>query len=331
MRRDKTRRVGRPVALALMGAGIAAGGAALARAERTWERAGDATGGRPLSLPPAAETTVRTPDGAELAVAVAGAADGPTVVLAHGWTNERRVWGEVAGRLAAGHRVVLYDHRGHGRSTVGTAPLDLDTLADDLRLVLEHVDVRDAVVAGHSMGGMTAQAFAVRHPEVCRDRVSALVLVATACCGIGGGPVEPPPGVVGHPLVNTALARRRLGRLAMRSALGDDPAAAQLDALAAMVRATPPEVRAELLRAMRTMDLRVPLAAVDLPVVVLSGTRDRVTPPPLSRHMVEAIPGARLVVIPGAGHQLMWEAVDEVVTAIADAARSAPALSESAS
>ena len=90
--------------------------------------------------------------------------------------------------------------------------------------------------------------------------------------------------------------------------------------------ATEPHVRAELLRVIRAMDLRKGLADVDLPTVVLSGTRDRITPPRLSRLIVEALPQARLVALPGAGHMLPWEEADRVAATIADAAAAVPAL-----
>ena len=79
---------------------------------------------------------VPTPDGASLAVWDIGT--GPTVVLPHCWGCSHAVWVPVARRLVeSGHRVVLYDQRGHGATTRGTAPLSIETLADDLAAVLE--------------------------------------------------------------------------------------------------------------------------------------------------------------------------------------------------
>lgn len=324
----RTRSRGKPVVLALVGAGVGAAVAArgIARAGRAWDAAEDPTGGAPMALPDVEESTVRTADGAELAVAVAGASnDGPTVVLVHCWTGDRRVWGPVAQRLAADHRVVLYDARGHGRSTVGTADLTLDTLADDLRAVLEHIDASDVIIAGHSMGGMTTQAFAIRHPEVRRARVAGIVLVATACNGIAEG-TSMSPRFLELRITDEMFNRPRIGRLMVRNTVGDVCATAHLDAVLETMIATPPHVRADLLRSMLAMDLRAGLADVDLPVVILSGTKDRVTRPELSRRMVEALPEARLVVLPGMGHMLPWEAPELVTSTIADVAAAAPAL-----
>jgi pimeloyl-ACP methyl ester carboxylesterase len=236
----------------------------------------------------------------------------------------------VATRLAADHRVVLYDHRGHGRSTVGGAPLTLDTLADDLRLVLDHVDARDAVLAGHSMGGMTVQSFALRHPDALAERVTALALVATAGHGVdsgSGGRVG--PAVNGLSFVGPVLASGSLGRVVMRGAVGEVACRSHIDAVIETFGATAPAVRAGFQRALLAMDFRAGLVSVDLPVVIVSGTEDNVTPHPLSRSLAELLPGARLVTLPGMGHMLPWEAPDRVVTEIARLARAAPVVSGS--
>ncbi len=113
-------------------------------------------------------TVVRTLDGAQLAVwdLEGGAADAPVVVLPHCWGCSHEVWLPVTRRLREeGYRVVLYDQRGHGASTRGTAPLTIETLAHDLTAVLDGTDVRDVVLAGHSMGGMTIMSLATHRPD----------------------------------------------------------------------------------------------------------------------------------------------------------------------
>ena len=147
-----------------------------------------------LSLPAGESLAVTTDDGARLAVTVAGrAAEGRggspaahPVVLPHCWTGSRAVWAPVARRLVdAGHPVVLYDQRGHGDSTLGRHAISVDRLGADLGTVLDHLDLRDAVLAGHSMGGMTVMAHACRQAGRLGERARGLVLVATAAHGLG--------------------------------------------------------------------------------------------------------------------------------------------------
>src|SRR5262249_28717953 len=121
-----------------------------------------------LTLPPGEERTVVTDDGAALAVTDTRPDDRrgtATVVFAHCWTNNRAVWAPVAREvLAAGHRVVLYDQRGHGASTVGEEPPRVPRLGADLARILAELDLHDTVLVGHSMGGFGTVAFACEHP-----------------------------------------------------------------------------------------------------------------------------------------------------------------------
>lgn len=294
---------------------------------RSWARNEDPTGGLPLDdlrlLPGVERHVVQSDDGATLDLVTAGSGDRRPIVLSHCWTGDRRVWGPVARRLVVGgHRVALYDQRGHGASTIGTGGLTLEALGADLASVLEHIDARDAVVAGHSMGGMSVQAMSAGHAVRVDGRVGAAVLVATACAGVGAAHRfhRHGPRVVGRRRVEQLLGRQVLGPLAVRDYVGRRPCLSHLRAVTETFRATPSEVRVGLLEAMLAMDLTGSLASLGVPVVVVVGDADRHTPPQLARRLVEAVPGARLVVVPDAGHMLPFEAPDLLAGLVADAA-----------
>lgn len=297
-------------------AGLAAAGAGAAVVgRRRWESAPDPTKGLPLLLPAGEERTVVAPDGTKLAVTtMSPAATGPAgrpIVLVHGWTADARMWAPVARRLvAAGRRVVVYDLRGHGRSTVGAAGTTIAALAEDLRAVLEAVDARDVVLGGHSMGGMTAQLLAIRHPDVVADRVACLVLISTAArrvVPVAAGVVS---GVVGSGALAAAMGSPVLGPLLVRGVHGKNVSLVALDATRATVQTTPSEVRSGFMRAMADMDLTPELPAIRVPTLVVSGSRDYLALPVRSREIAGLIPGARLEVVNGAGHQLPFERPD---------------------
>ena len=103
---------------------------------------------------------------------------------------------------------MLYDQRGHGASTRGTAPLTIETLAHDLTAVLDAADVRDAVLAGHSMGGMTIMSLATHRPDVLKERAKATVLVATAATSSGTGSGQ--GARVANALVASSLVSRAM-------------------------------------------------------------------------------------------------------------------------
>lgn len=111
------------------------------------------TAGAPTSL----HRSTVTRDTAELAVYEQGHPDRPTVILVHGWPDTHRLWDAVAARLAAGHRVVTYDTRGHGESTAPqtTRAFAIDAFADDLYAVIDAVSPdRPVHVVGHDWGSV---------------------------------------------------------------------------------------------------------------------------------------------------------------------------------
>lgn len=271
------------------------------------------------------EVALISHDGAQLAVTSCGPIDGPVVVLAHCWTGSRNTWAPVARRLVAeGCRVVRWDQRGHGRSLAGHKGHTVEGLADDLCTVLEQLDLHDVVLAGHSLGGMTVQAFATHHHDVFHERTRAAVLVAT-----GGANLRNPlnarmPNLVRAAPIERAFQNPVAGRMMVRSTFGRAAHRHHLETTVTDFLATPPHVRFEFLQSIWDMDLRDGIAKIDVPTSILVGSRDTLTPVPLSRLLAATIPGAELTVLPGLGHMLPYEAPAVVAETILHHVRRAP-------
>ncbi len=273
--------------------------------------------------------TVTAADGTALDVTISGAADAPhTVLLAHGWTLSQRSWDPVVRilRMLAPPeqlRIVSYDQRHHGRSGRGGQAPDIDLLGDDLhRVITEVAPTGPLVLAGHSMGGMTIMALAAQRPELFADRVRGVALVATSA----GGPA-PQPGpvqrLIAGPLLAAALRHhttldllRRLAppgllphrMMARRIMFGDGTADEVVRTGAELVHATPARTILEFWPALETHDKTAALATLaDVPVQILVGSRDRLTPVRRARYLAEHIRGSRLTVLPGYGHMLTLE------------------------
>ena len=302
----------------LVAAGVAGAAAAAAVTGRRWRAAEDPSAGTALDLDGAREFKVERPDGAVIDGVMVGS--GQPVVLSHCWTGSRATWEPVAARLvAAGRQVVLYDQRGHGASTLGPDTPTVDVLGGDLAAVLEALDARDAVLAGHSMGGMAIQALAITRPDVIAERVSALVLAGTAGFGVAGGPLSAASRfVTGDPRIDRLMAGR-LGPALIRGAVGRRPCQAHLVATRDAYLSLPTDVRRQFLIAVQQMDNRAGLASLGVPTTVVVGSRDILTPPRLGRGLAAAIPGARLVELPGAGHMLPYEEPDRLAEIILSA------------
>jgi len=188
--------------------------------------------------------------------------------------------------------------------------------------VLEHLDVHDAIVAGHSMGGMAAQAFAIAHPDVLDERVAAVALVSTASSdlGVAGPRGKLAPVVLGSSLVNRFVSHGRLGPFFVRDTMGKKPTLTNLRAMQDTFVATEPSARAAFYRAIDAMDLSEGLADVDVPVVVVSGTRDKLVAHANARRLASIIEGARFQAVPDAGHMLPLETPDALADLLEDVA-----------
>ncbi|SFJ75434.1 alpha/beta fold hydrolase [Streptomyces pini] len=286
-----------------------------------------ATGGPYAPPTPRRELTVTSADGSRLHVEEHGREDGPTVVLVHGWTCSTAFWGPVVRRLADDHRVFVYDQRGHGRSpAVGPDGYSTDALADDLCAVLDTAGSR-AVVAGHSMGGMTVMAAAGR-PQL-RERVAAALLCNTGSSRLLDESTVAPlrAGRLRHRIQKAVLGSSLplgpvtpLGMRVLRYAtMGPGATKEQVQACARIVHACPRTVRAFWARkVLAVLDLDANLASLDLPVGVIAGEKDRLTPPVLSRRLAEALPNCTgLTELPGLGHMTPLEDPDAVTGAVA--------------
>ncbi|MFJ3927844.1 alpha/beta fold hydrolase [Streptomyces sp. NPDC090022] len=271
------------------------------------------------------ELTVRTDDGAELAVTVlapiGAAVPAGDVVLVHGWAHARRAWGTVADRLIrAGHRVVLYDQRGHGASTLGRTPVSVERLGADLAAVLGESAAREAVVVGHSGGGFAALAYAAAHPEAARLR--GLVLLGTAAHGQDTPDSE--VKMMGSGLFSRALARPGLGRKLLSSTMGKSADKWSREINRQLFSATVPRVRADFFRCTRGWDVRQALASVRIPAVVLHGEGDKVIDIELAKILADVLPAARFEAVPDAGHMLPLERPLLAVSAVAELAARRP-------
>jgi len=315
----------------VLGGALAAGAAAGAAYRR---RSGRATSGPPeaederRSLGWGADVgrpdhrVVRTPDGAQLAVwDLQG--EGPeaaVVVLPHCWGCSHEIWLPVTRRLRDhGHRVVLYDQRGHGASTRGTAPLAIETLAHDLAHVLESQDVSDAVLAGHSMGGMTIMSLATYRPEVMKERARATVLVATSAHDPRGQAFPEAARLaaafIASPVVTRSM-RSANGHRFVRGVFGVDPLHSHLVLTRDLFAGCEPSVRGGWLAAMTGMNLLEGIAGMEVPTTVMVGSRDTLTVPARADAIASTIPGARLVTLPDRGHMLPLEDPDAVADEI---------------
>ena len=230
----------------------------------------------------------------------------PTLVMSHALGCDASLWDALANSLAAEHRVVCYDHRGHGDSEAPHGPYTMTSLAEDADHLLAELDARYAtgpvVWIGLSLGGMVGQELALAHPR----RLKALVIAnstsrydeagraqwAQRIAAVeAGGPEAVADGAMQRWFSPAFHAERPAAVARWRRRVATTPKAGYLGACHAVMH----------------MDTAALLPRVALPVLVIAGALDQGTPPAMSQGIAQAIPGARLEVIDEAAHLSVLE------------------------
>jgi pimeloyl-ACP methyl ester carboxylesterase len=226
---------------------------------------------------------------------------GPVVVLLHGFPLGREMWTEQVNGIGSIYRVIAPDLRGHGDSPAPEGDYTIDEMADDVVELLDTLSLSEPVVVGGlSMGGYVALSLFARYPE----RVRALMLMDTRAAADSTEAVEKR-----EELARAVLAAGNAGpaveamtpRLFAKISLEQRPEKVAL--LREVMERNTARGIVGALRAMASRpDRTADLAAVRVPALVLVGEEDVVTPPSEAQALADAISGARLEVIPEAGH-----------------------------
>lgn len=273
--------------------------------------------------------TFRTSSGVDLGVSVFGRDDAAlTILLSHCWTLNRHDWHYQVRDLLQefGHRarIITWDHRGHGESTVvPAAQCTIDHLAHDMADLVDGLAPDGPLLlAGHSIGGMTLMALAEQRPDLIA-RAIGVVFVSTSAGQMNtvtlGLPemgqtvrAQIPRMLAFRSRTLSRRARRRapiVERTVMRRFVFGRPmrladAALAVEGLISCPAATVRAFYEDCIRHDRVAALEV---FAGIPVVVLVGTHDLLTPPSHARRIAEHIPGSELIVAPDAGHMLPLE------------------------
>jgi 3-oxoadipate enol-lactonase len=237
---------------------------------------------------------------------------GPALVLLHGFPLDRRMWDAQVERLSQHCRVLAPDLRGFGRSG-NSDPFTIESLADDIHVFVEQLAATPCVLAGLSMGGYVALAYAKKYPGDLRG----LVLVDTKAGA------DTPQAKEGRAKMielvrsqgSSAVAEQMLPKM-----LGPGTQQGRPDvvkALRVIMRNCSPQTIENALVAMRDRPDRTgELTSIAAPTLVIVGDADAITPPDVAESMAAAIPGAKLEVIVGAGHMAPMEQPEQVSRAM---------------
>jgi pimeloyl-ACP methyl ester carboxylesterase len=228
---------------------------------------------------------------------------GSPLVLLHGYPLNNSIWREQVNRLSDQFRVITPDLRGHGRSPSTDDVYDMELLAGDVLALLDALDLRQATVMGHSMGGYVALALA----RMADNRLKALGLIASQAAA------------------DTEEARQNRYKLAERVVTQGSAAVAEtmlpklfapgeheddtlIESMNTVMLNTRPQTLINSLKGMAVRPDSTPLLGTfDLPVLVVAGDQDAIIPLAKAEQMASALKNGTLATIENAGHMLMLE------------------------
>ena len=270
--------------------------------------------------------TIGTEKDQEIKLSYADYGEGKPVVLIHGWPLSHRMWEkQIIALTQAGYRVIAYDRRGFGESYKPWEGFDYDSLASDLNVLLEELDLHDATLVGFSMGGGEVARYISTYGT---KRIAKAVLMSSVTPYLAKADGNP-NGVdtsVFDGMID-GLLHDRPGFLyefcknfVNWSSDGKDLISQRaLDHSWDIAVWASPKATIECVKAFSATDFRNDLAAIDIPTLVLHGDKDQIVPFEVSGKLAhELVPGSELVVIAGGAHGLTYTQPDKVNQALLD-------------
>jgi 3-oxoadipate enol-lactonase len=242
---------------------------------------------------------------AALHVVEDGPSDAPVLVLGPSLGTDLGLFDALVPDLAADHRVIRYDLRGHGGSSVVPGPYTVADLADDVRNLLDERGIDRFAYAGVSLGGAVGLQLAVTVPE----RLSGLIVMASAARF-----PDPPSWKQRADRVRAEgtefLVPSRIGAWVTPGFAESQPQ--ETERLLAMLRSTTREGYAACCETIEAFDVRDQLSGITAPALIIAGADDPATPPDIVRAVADGIPNARFVVVPQASHLVSAEQPEAV-------------------
>lgn len=255
---------------------------------------------------PTARHTVRNGD-AELYVEQTGT--GPDLLLLAGLGDTVEVWSHQVAGLADRYRITTVDNRGVGRSPLPESGITIEHMAADAAAVIEALGLAPAHVGGFSGGGMIAQELTLSYPQLVRS----LVLNGTyAKFDIRGNrQVNAWMTLAKHAESPRAFYEMFLASIYTREAHEDGRVEAWIEEFLAFEHPVSDAILEAQLDAWRAADTTSRLDRIGVPTLIIAGEEDLASPLSQNRELAAGIPGARLEILPGQGHQPFQEVPEE--------------------
>ena len=225
---------------------------------------------------------------------------GQPIVFSHGWLNNCTIWTSQVGHFSKNYNVILYDHRGHGRSDkpkTGEGNYSVQVLANDLHALVRKLDLEKPILVGFSLGGMAATLFALEHS----DKISRLVLVGTT------SKMTPPISAKALGILRMILPYESFLRIVCKKYKFYRPSKRILDEEVSRGLEVVKSIASECLKELtKNYDVRSKISEIRVPTLIIVGQEDKVNLE-ASRYLNREVEGSELRIISDSGHTVMIE------------------------
>lgn len=272
--------------------------------------------------PNGVEELISTADGAELRALHRGS--GPPVVLIHdagaSVVSMNIMWKLLAG---AGFRVITYDQRGHGKSTVGRDGIGIDPMQQDLHAVLEYFNLWNAILVGHSTGAFLTIRYLLQYKSQGANRVKGVVSIA----GFAGNFLQGAQqnrfarGLIQTGIMGKLIRNRLFGFGWAAHVFGSGASPSRVRAWLEIMREKPLKRLVPLLDAQIQEDYYDRLGEIDTPYIVTAGQEDKRISPFHSEKLAAGLPNARMEWVDEVGNMMLWECPAKLVEMVRSLAR----------
>ncbi len=223
--------------------------------------------------------------------------EGEPIIFSYGWLDDCSVWNSQIETLAKNHRVILYDHRGHGKSDKPKGDYSVQTLSNDLHSIIQTLNLEKVGLVGFSLGGMAALMFTLQHPA----KVTKLVLVGTTA------KMASPMNflrfltyILPYRTILAIVSRAKYYRPSLQTIDGNVSRAMQV----------PRDIAYKCLTEINKYDIRNMLSRIEVPTLIIIGEKDRLNFKG-SQHLNREIKGSKLQIMANTGHSVMIEKPEE--------------------
>jgi 3-oxoadipate enol-lactonase len=237
-----------------------------------------------------------------------GADNGPVLVLSNSLGSNLHMWDKVLPSLEKSLRILRYDTRGHGKSSVPPPPYSIEQMGSDLLLLMDHLSIDRVHVCGLSLGGLVSIWLGIHAPE----RFERMIFANTAArIGTRDGWEQRIAMVQSSGM--DGLALQTVERWITPTYREQHPA--EMETIRQMLAATNPAGYCGCCAALRDTDLRGEIAAIEAHCLVITGTHDPATPPSDGRAIHSTLRNSRYVEFDSA-HLSAWEKAEEFAGAV---------------